>query len=50
LAQKEQVSLYEFEHKMQEKNHFFKTSDKIKQKHTKKSDFSLFFAYFIDRR
>lgn len=50
LAQKEQVSLYEFEDKMQEKNHFFKTSDKIKQKHTKKSDFSPFFHLFYRQK
>ena len=32
LAQKEQVSLYEFEHKMQEKNHFFKNLRQNKAK------------------
>jgi len=36
LAQKEQVSLYEFEDKMQEKNHFFKNIRQNKAKtHTK---------------
>ncbi len=51
LAQKEQVSLYEFEHKMQEKNHFFKNIRQNKAKtQTKIYFFSLFFTYFIDRR